>query len=790
MTQLGSGVSVLGSAIRGPLGIIAVAALTAVVLKQADAYNLLTDRIRRTTEDTETYLLTEQSLAKSARDTGNSIESQIRLYEALHRSRAELGADIETILGVSNAIAQLGVLSGATSTELSNASRQLSQSFSADFVRAEEFNSVIENTPAIAFEIAKGMNQTVGQLQSAVREGKILSRDVFKAIAGQAESIQKQFDDFPIRLGRAFSGLAGELTRTFSGVDKFLGTLFGADSATGSLAEVVDAITKALGEANDQLAIFNAGADVRTAQRALTDTAVAAEDAEGRFGSMVDILKILSPSFLVFETLRTAVENLKDPLETTDAQIAKLEKRLATVRSGGSIYEGYTQGQAKAEADILRQIAALKDLKVAQIAAGKLTEAELADRAERERQIREASKLAQLEQERLRRAKALAPVLRQLNDAETNALVAAQARTQIIIDNVTSEGARAELLLRNEITLAHDIAEIRENAAQKELDDEQDRKDAINAIRFDLGTQEEQIELEYAARLEQILALEGVEAETITDFRLRAEAERAEALAEAEADRREQRLEDELDAREQAFEDELARELGFADDQEKQLADQEQRHLIARLNAHKVFNREVLDLVRKGADWEKKTQVEKVKFHLDALTVISGALAGHSKAAFKVNKALRIAQTTIDTISGVMRAYVDLPWPVNIAVATAHAAFGAAQIAQIASTTFEGGGGGSISGGGGYGSAGAGGVSQTVPEAPLVTAETQEAAREIQVNLVIESGATVVTMDSEEFAQQVAPAIAQEISDRIHRGETLLPADSNNAADIREGVGG
>ncbi len=70
-------------------------------------------------------------------------------------------------------------------------------------VRAEEFNSIVENTPELAYRIAKGMGVGLGQLRLMVLEGEVLSKDVFQSILSQTEQIDKDFEDVPRRIGMA-----------------------------------------------------------------------------------------------------------------------------------------------------------------------------------------------------------------------------------------------------------------------------------------------------------------------------------------------------------------------------------------------------------------------------------------------------------------------------------------------------------------------------------------------------------------------------------------------------------
>lgn len=69
----------------------------------------------------------------------------------------------------------------------------------------------------------------------------------------------------------------------------------------------------------------------------------------------------------------------------------------------------------------------------------------------------------------------------------------------------------------------------------------------------------------------------------------------------------------------------------------------------------------------------------------------------HNKTLFEMNKAAGIANAVVSTAQGIAKAFAELPFPLSLGAAGAIAVAGAAQIATIASTSFNKGGGGSSS---------------------------------------------------------------------------------------------
>lgn len=83
----------------------------------------------------------------------------------------------------------------------------------------------------------------------------------------------------------------------------------------------------------------------------------------------------------------------------------------------------------------------------------------------------------------------------------------------------------------------------------------------------------------------------------------------------------------------------------------------------------------------------------KMKMGMEFTKNIAAALDDGSKKSFERTKKINLAEATINTIGGVVHA-LNNPYPVNLAFAASVAAAGAAQIAQISSTSYNGGGGG------------------------------------------------------------------------------------------------
>jgi tape measure domain-containing protein len=183
-----------------------------------------------------------KELKKIAGDTGVALESTVQVFNRGLNSKNSIGATNKELLILTETVNKLGVLSGASGEAIKNSQMQFAQSMAGGIVRAEEFNSMQENTQELVTAIAEGMGVSVGKLRLMVIEGKLLSKDVFDALIKQSDKINKEFDKMPMTFGRlkmqadiAFASLVAD-------IDK-------ATDASGSLLRSMDSILKSV-EAN------------------------------------------------------------------------------------------------------------------------------------------------------------------------------------------------------------------------------------------------------------------------------------------------------------------------------------------------------------------------------------------------------------------------------------------------------------------------------------------------------------------------------------------------------------
>lgn len=225
-------------------------AISKGAVTSADQFRVLEARVRVATLATGDYNEVSRELFAISQRNGASLRETIKLFQNLSRVAPELDANNQQMIELLDLVQQVGVTSGASFDDMKFAMRQFAQSMASGIVRAEEFNSIVENVPELAFQIAKGMGTTVGQLRLAVVEGRVLSKEVFEAINKQGDEINLIFRGFPrsieqsttalqAGLGKALSNLNNELSY---GTDEFVDTLDSLAESLAAFAEDEEAI--------------------------------------------------------------------------------------------------------------------------------------------------------------------------------------------------------------------------------------------------------------------------------------------------------------------------------------------------------------------------------------------------------------------------------------------------------------------------------------------------------------------------------------------------------------------
>ncbi|MBK8974102.1 MAG: tape measure protein [Hahellaceae bacterium] len=284
----------------------------------ADSYQLLQSRIRTATDSMQSFNYASAELFSISQNTATALETNVALFQRLKIGATELGRTDSDVLRLVEAINKLGVIGGASQTEISNASIQLSQALAGGIVRAEEFNSIVENTPLLAQAIAEGLNVSVGELRQMVLDGRLLADDVFESILGQTGKINAKFDELGSNLGRSIQRATGAM-------EQFIGKLDDASGFTQTIAKWLDEWAKSVQIVTAQMS-----------RSEIYDQAEAVNEAESKYKKLnaeIQNTRNLAASMPGNEILKSQLADEERRLDLIKAQLETERKRLELLTS-------------------------------------------------------------------------------------------------------------------------------------------------------------------------------------------------------------------------------------------------------------------------------------------------------------------------------------------------------------------------------------------------------------------------------------------------------------------------
>ena len=206
-------------------------------LDVADNMTQLQARIARLSTDAKTANETFSSLASIASTTGASLSDTTKLWETLTSSLKEAGATNAQVLNLTDTLQKIGRIGGSSTEEMANALRQFGQSIASGTIRAEEFNSILEQMPELARQIAAGLGISMGELRARMLDGKLTAEDALNAIQDRTSVVNAEFEKLPRTMDQA----VGSLEVSFS---KLVVAVNDATGASKTAVEIIDQLAK------------------------------------------------------------------------------------------------------------------------------------------------------------------------------------------------------------------------------------------------------------------------------------------------------------------------------------------------------------------------------------------------------------------------------------------------------------------------------------------------------------------------------------------------------------------
>lgn len=213
-------------------------------MDMAEQAKMLRVKIKMLTGDAESAGRVFDGLKAISRETGQSLKDTGELWQGLAISLKNTSATEGQLLNLVGTIQKMGALGGASAEQMSNSMRQFRQSIDGGVLRAEEFNSLLENTPTIVQTMARQMGLSMGQFRAEMLDGKITAERMVNAIQSATQETNDKFAQLPRTSGMAINELKVEIM----GLVEQLDDLFGVSDGVVSAIDLITKGVKGLGE--------------------------------------------------------------------------------------------------------------------------------------------------------------------------------------------------------------------------------------------------------------------------------------------------------------------------------------------------------------------------------------------------------------------------------------------------------------------------------------------------------------------------------------------------------------
>ncbi|HEB0909556.1 TPA: tape measure protein [Enterobacter cloacae] len=233
-------------------------------LVAADNMSQLNARIERLTGSAAAASQTMQNLMRISSATGGSLQDTAKLWETLSTALRDTGATNGQIIQLTETLQKIGRIGGSSTEEMANALRQFGQSISSGTIRAEEFNSILEQMPELARQIAAGMGVSIGELRQLMLDGKLTAEDALNAIQKQTGSVNAEFEKLPRTLSQANTALTNSFLSMIDSVNQATGASSGMVAVIDSLTAALDRLAGKAISADAQISDLNSTAEMFT----------------------------------------------------------------------------------------------------------------------------------------------------------------------------------------------------------------------------------------------------------------------------------------------------------------------------------------------------------------------------------------------------------------------------------------------------------------------------------------------------------------------------------------------
>lgn len=210
------------------------------IAQYSEQYTNLTNRLRLVTEGTEQLAFAQDSVYRVAQNSRQSLQSTAEVYQRVAQNARQLGLSFADVESVTETVSKTMALSGASAQAAEASMVQFGQALASGTLRGDELNSIMEQTPALAQAIARGLGVSIGQLRTMGAEGKLTSEAVVKALQSQKDKVDELSGSLQVTVSQSITAFNNSLVTTVGKLDEATGASARLARGIVSMAEAMD----------------------------------------------------------------------------------------------------------------------------------------------------------------------------------------------------------------------------------------------------------------------------------------------------------------------------------------------------------------------------------------------------------------------------------------------------------------------------------------------------------------------------------------------------------------------
>lgn len=199
-------------------------------------------RLRQVTTSTQEFAAAQRLALDLSAKTGAGYEAVAALYSRLAMTAKDYGLNQERVAAVTEITANALKVSGASASESASVITQLSQALGSGVLRGDEFNSIMENSGALAKALADGLGLPIGKLRALAEQGLLTTDIMVTALESQRAKLAQAAAAMPRTIGQSLTAMRDAFGQTIVQMDQTIGVSHAAGQAFDALARHMQGI--------------------------------------------------------------------------------------------------------------------------------------------------------------------------------------------------------------------------------------------------------------------------------------------------------------------------------------------------------------------------------------------------------------------------------------------------------------------------------------------------------------------------------------------------------------------